>query len=1015
MRLPVLAIKNNQFIYVLVGLVLFIGIRSFLSMPKSEDPFLEIPEYTLVVVYPGTSPEDMEELVVDPLEEVIDEIDEITEIRTDITNGLAVIQIEAEYGIDYEDKYDEILAEINSIRGELPEDIYDLDFEQFKPEERVVIQQYAILSDRASFAEMYDIAEDLEEEVEKLDFVKKAEVEAYPVEEIRISLDFQKMAQFNMSLGEVLGVLRGNNVNIPGGDIKSGTLSFNIQSTGGYETLEEIRNTAIRSSAGQIVYLKNFAEVNADYEDMRWMARHNGKRCIYLTVYQKNTSNILVLTQQLEEVHAGFSKKLPAEIAIETAFEQAPAVRYRIHDFISNLVQGIVLVGVIILLFLGWRSALVVMTVIPLSIIIAITVLDFSDYALQQISIAALVIALGLLVDNAIVVIENIIRFRREGHSLVEAAAKGTQEVGYAIISSTVTTVLAFAPLAFLQSGPGEYLRSLPLTVIYALTASLLLALTFTPIISSKALKRSKEKQTSTWVTRRIEWFIEKYYRPAIKFSLKSGWVPITAGLVLMLGAVSLFPKIGVSFFPTADKTLLLISVDLPYSSNVDRTDKAIRYVENVLDTTQYVESYTVNVGHGNPQVYYNRIPEEYKTYHGEVMVNFKAWDPARFYQTLKQFRTAFANYPDARINFRELKNGAPFEAPVEIILRGENLDTLKRIAYDVEDILRETPGTQDVDNPMALAKTDIKVDVNRDKASLYHLSLLDIDQAVRASLNGIEVDEVILDEDDETYPLVVRVPFADRPTIDDFGKIYLASRTGHQVPLKQVSDVEFKAEFAKISHFNLIRSIGVTANVNDPDNTKAITESILPKLDAYAFPEGYDYYIGGEYETQQKSFGDLGILLAVALLGIFAVLVLQFRSLTQPLIIFSAIPLAITGSFVALFISGWSFSFFAFVGFISLVGIVVNNSIILVDYTNQLIAEGMDKVPAILKASERRFTPILLTTLTTILGLIPLTFSGTSLWSPLGWTLIGGLVSSMLLTLGVVPVLYKWFTRVRV
>ena len=1015
MRLPVLAIKNNQFIYVLVGLVLFIGIRSFLSMPKSEDPFLEIPEYTLVVVYPGTSPEDMEELVVDPLEEVIDEIDEITEIRTDITNGLAVIQIEAEYGIDYEDKYDEILAEINSIRGELPEDIYDLDFEQFKPEERVVIQQYAILSDRASFAEMYDIAEDLEEEVEKLDFVKKAEVEAYPVEEIRISLDFQKMAQFNMSLGEVLGVLRGNNVNIPGGDIKSGTLSFNIQSTGGYETLEEIRNTAIRSSAGQIVYLKNFAEVNADYEDMRWMARHNGKRCIYLTVYQKNTSNILVLTQQLEEVHAGFSKKLPAEIAIETAFEQAPAVRYRIHDFISNLVQGIVLVGVIILLFLGWRSALVVMTVIPLSIIIAITVLDFSDYALQQISIAALVIALGLLVDNAIVVIENIIRFRREGHSLVEAAAKGTQEVGYAIISSTVTTVLAFAPLAFLQSGPGEYLRSLPLTVIYALTASLLLALTFTPIISSKALKRSKEKQTSTWVTRRIELFIEKYYRPAIKFSLKRGWVPITAGLVLLLGAVSLFPKIGVSFFPTADKTLLLISVDLPYSSNVDRTDKAIRYVENVLDTTQYVESYTVNVGHGNPQVYYNRIPEEYKTYHGEVMVNFKAWDPARFYQTLKQFRTAFANYPDARINFRELKNGAPFEAPVEIILRGENLDTLKRIAYDVEDILRETPGTQDVDNPMALAKTDIKVDVNRDKASLYHLSLLDIDQAVRASLNGIEVDEVILDEDDETYPLVVRVPFADRPTIDDFGKIYLASRTGHQVPLKQVSDVEFKAEFAKISHFNLIRSIGVTANVNDPDNTKAITESILPKLDAYAFPEGYDYYIGGEYETQQKSFGDLGILLAVALLGIFAVLVLQFRSLTQPLIIFSAIPLAITGSFVALFISGWSFSFFAFVGFISLVGIVVNNSIILVDYTNQLIAEGMDKVPAILKASERRFTPILLTTLATILGLIPLTFSGTSLWSPLGWTLIGGLVSSMLLTLGVVPVLYKWFTRIRV
>ena len=1014
MKLPLLAIKNSQFIFVIIGLILFVGIRSFTSMPKSEDPFLSLPNYTVIVVYPGTSPEDMEELVVDPIEEVIDELDEITEIRTDISNGLAVIKIEAEFGIDYDDKYDEILSEINGIRSTLPPDIYDLEVNQFIPEERVVIQQYAILSENASYAEMHDLAEDFEETLEELEFIKRIDIEAYPIEEVRVSIDFQKMAQLNIGLNQVLDVLRGNNANIPGGDIKSGSLSFNIQSTGGYESIEEIGNTAIRSADNQIVYLRDFAEVRADYEDQKWLARHNGERCIYLAAYQKNTSNILILSKQLEEVTAQFADQLPENISIATAFEQAPAVKYRINDFISNLLQGILLVGAIIWIFLGWRAALIVMTVIPLSIILAITILDFNNYALQQISIAALVIALGLLVDNAIVVIENIVRFRKEGYSLIDAAAMGTKEVGYAIISSTVTTILAFAPLALLESGPGEFLRSLPLTVIFALSASLLLALAFTPIISSKILRKSGDTQKSTWVNRQIERFIVRYYRPLVRFSLKKGWVPIVVGVSLLLGSVALFPSIGVSFFPTADKTLLLIDVDLPYTVNVDRTNQAVRYVEAVLDTTDYVKNYTVNVGHGNPQVYYNRIPEEYKKYHGEVMVNFKTWDPARFYQTLHQLRQAFDQYPDARINFRELKNGAPFEAPVEILLLGENLDTLKSIAYDIESIISQTKGTQDIDNPMAWSKTDIKVDINKDKASIYNLSLLDIDQTVRASLNGKQVDEVTLDKDGETCPLIVRVPFTTRPTIDDFGKIYLTSRTGHQIPLKQVADINFKAEYAKISHFNLTRSIGITANVNDPDNTKAITESIIPQLDAYDFPEGYSYYIGGEYETQQESFGDLGVLLVVALLGIFAVLVLQFRSLTQPLIIFSAIPLAITGSFIALFLTGWSFSFFAFVGFISLVGIVVNNSIILVDYTNQLIAEGVGKTEAILTASERRFTPIVLTTLTTILGLIPLTFSGTSLWSPLGWTLIGGLISSMLLTLGIVPVLYHWFTKVK-
>ncbi|MEO0338255.1 MAG: efflux RND transporter permease subunit, partial [Bacteroidota bacterium] len=1011
MNLPKLALRNSLFVLTAIALFIFLGVQSFNTMPRSEDPFLSLPNYTIVVVYPGASPTDMEDLVVDPIEEVVDEIDNITQIKTEMANSLAVIQVEAEFGIDYDEVYDDIVAEVEKLRPSLPTEIIQLDIDQFKPEDRVAVHQFAIVSETVPYRILNDLAEDFETELEKVDGVKKVEIEASPQEEIRVSLDFEKMAQLNLNLGTVISTLQSDNINIPGGNIKAGNLDFNINTSGKFKSLADIQNTIIMAQGTEIIYLKDIATVDYNYEDMRWIARHNGKKAIYVTVTQKRGGNIIQLAQNIAQVKETYAATLPNVVQLETAFEQAPAVQSRINDFIVNLVQGIALVGLIILLFLGWRSAIVIMIVIPLSILLAVTALDLSGYALQQISIAALVIALGLLVDNGIVVIENIVRFTRDGYSLLEAAAKGTGEVGYAIISSTITTILSFAPLALLQSGPGEFLRTLPLTVIYVLLASLLLALTFTPILASGFL-RKKAPQRASLITRGLEGFIEKIYAPVLNFALRRGVIILLLAFGLLGGAASLFPSIGVSFFPTADKPMLLVSIDLPYTSNVDHTDEAVQFVEEILDTMEYVKSYTVNAGHGNPQVYYNRIPEEYKTYHGEVLINFKYWDPARFYQTLDQLRTAFSGYPDGKITFRELKNGAPFEAPIEILLIGDEVEILKEIASDITPMIAETEGVIDIDNPLAIAKTNLSIEINREKAAIFQVPILNIDQTIRATLNGLRVDEVQMDADNESYPLVIRMPIEGKASMEDFNKVYVTNRLGQDIPLKQLASVRFEENYAKLNHFNTERNTAITANVVDPDKTKDYTELIIPKLDAYDWPEGYRYYLGGEYETQSESFGDLGTLLAIALILIFAVLVLQFRSITQPLIVFSAIPLALTGSFIALYLSGWSFSFFAFVGFISLQGIVVNNSIILVDYTNQLIAAGQEKLEAIKMAAKRRFIPIVLTSLTTILGLMPLTFAGTSLWSPLGWTLIGGMVSSTILTLLVVPILYKWLTR---
>jgi multidrug efflux pump subunit AcrB len=741
------------------------------------------------------------------------------------------------------------------------------------------------------------------------------------------------------------------------------------------------------------------------------MARYNGERAIYVTVKREASKNLVQVSGQIMLLLDEYRGILPDDIRLEVAFEQASAVQERISDFFWNLVQGMLLVSLVILVFLGLRSSIITITVIPIAMIIGIGLLYFAGFGLQQISIAALVIALGLLVDNGIVVVENIVRYQKKGYRLVDAAIKGTSEVGYAIISSTVTTLLAFAPLAMIQSGPGEFLRTLPLTVIFVLVVSLLLALVLIPILSTRLLKERPEETKPGIIDRTITRFIERVYRPSLQTALRYKKIVFGAAVGLFIGSLALFPFIGVSFFPTADKPLLLIEVELPAGANIDETDRAVRFVESVLDTTAYVSSYTSNAGHGNPQVYYNRIPEAFKAHHGQVMVNFREWDAPAFYATLEQFREAFRAYPGARITFRELVNGAPFNAPVEIRVIGEQLGQIAVLAAEVEQVIRSVDGTIDVENPLARNRTELAVELDLHKAAMTGVAVQSFDRSIRAATVGIRADKAVM-QDGKEYPMMVRL-IADGDTrISDLDRVHIQNSAGDFMPLRQLATLRFAPSVNGFQHYNFERSSSVTANVIDAEATTAITEEIIRGLDAITWPEGYRYYVAGEYETQQEAFGDLRNLLILAMIGVFAVLVLQFRSFLQPAIIFSAIPMAITGSFLALYITGWSFSFFAFVGFISLIGIVVNNSIILIDFANQLRLEGRSVLESITESAETRFTPIILTTITTVGGLLPLTLSNTGLWSPLGWTIIGGMITSTALTLLIVPILYIWFTR---
>jgi len=1006
MKLPQIAIKNHQFTLVIIVLIVLNGLVAFLTMPKYEDPLSSYPFTSVVVIHPGATPENMENLVIDPIEEVINELEDIKNITSTAFDGGAMVGIEYEDGIDIEEKYRAVVEKVNSIRNELPEDLYSLEIN--KPSVLdVSIFQIAVYSDFSDYEALENVAERLKKRLEKIYGVREVDIDAIPEKQVSISLDFERLAQLNIPVNQIIGIVGGEGASIPGGDLDIGTKRFNIITSGDFETLDEIRNTVIYAANESVIRLSDVARVNYDYEKNKYYARLNGIPAVWVSVKQKGGINIYGIADEINQDLELFRKVLPADVSLEVVMDQSESVRYRIDDFFSNFLQGILLVGILILIVIGFRASMVVMMAIPISVLIGLTLLDLSGFGLQQMSVAGLIIALGLLVDNSIAVVENIVRFLEMGYSKKEAAIKGTGEIGWALISSTLTTVLAFFPMIILPGPTGDFIRSLAVVVVYTLMASLIIALTFTPYMGSVILKLKTKKKKENWIERIIN------HRYPVLLQAILDWPKTSIGLtsVIFISSISLVGIVGVSFFPKAEKAQLLIDVNTPEGSNLARTNEAVKFVESELEKIDQVEKIASNIGHGNPQVYYNRMPRNYATNHGQLFISLKSYDNYKMNELVRNLRKTFGVYPGAKIEVKEFIQGPPIEAPIAVKIIGNDMDKLKRVSGDVENILQSYIGVINVNNPISEKRINLEVDINRQKASIMGVLINDVDQAVRINMAGIEVGKY-QDNEGEYYDIILRNPGHQALDMNDFEKIFVPSQTGEQIKLSHVADLKLTESMIQIDHYNLDRVVSVTADV-ETDNVSVfdITDRIDEYLASYEFPEDVTYKIGGEQESRSDSFGNMGQALIVALIGIFAILVLQFKSFTQPLIIYAAIPLSVTGSFIALFITGHSFSFMAFVGLTSLVGIVVNDSIVLVDYANQVRAAGKNIVGAVVEAGKTRFMPILLTTLTTVAGLLPLTLRGGDMWAPMGWAIIGGLILSTFLSLLIVPLLYKIFS----
>ncbi|MBA7567311.1 Multidrug resistance protein MdtB [subsurface metagenome] len=1020
MRLSKLAIDNYQFTLIVFMLFLFAGIKSYITMPRTENPEIVIPGVSILVIYPGASPVDMEKLIALPIEEVVNELDDIKRINTNLTDGVASIAVEFDFKADADEKYDEVVQKVNSIRNELPDEIIDLQTTQWTSTD-VAMLQLVLFSENASYRELENQAELLKKDIEKVYGVKKVELIACPEQEVRISLDLEKMAQMNISLDQVSKAIISNNANIPGGTMKLGDKVFGIKTSGSYTDLEQIRRTVVKSYMGRLIYLENIAEIHFDHEDIKYFVRYpaakenenSNQKAIFIVVKQKEGLNVLDIAKETKTKIDDFESSLDKNFKLEYVFDQTVGVRNRINGFMSNLVQGIILVGLIILLALGIKSSLVVIIAIPLSILIGLSIVDSLGYGLQQISIAALVVALGLLVDNSIVMVENINRHISKGLKPREAALAAASEIGRPVISATLTTVLAFVPIAMMPYQPGLFIRSLPVTIIITLCISLFIALTLTPMITSKVfngnIKRRIDNRDEKGFKKTLKKFIEGPYRRSLRYALNHRLQVVLLSIFLFFISLYAFTFVGFSLFPKAEQPSLMIRIRLPDGSNLDKTDKVAQYVESVLDTTPEVKYYATNIGHGNPRIYYNVFPENYKTHIADIYIETKDYVPDEFDALIERFRNIFDKYPGAKINVKEFEQGSPIAAPVQIYLTGKNLDILSRISSEFEDFIRQQEGIINIENTFTKNKTDLYFNINREKANMFGVPIHLIDQTIRTAITGTAIS-MFRDKDGKEYNIVLRLPVNEKMRLEDINKIYLNSASGKMIPLNQLARVEFRQSPSLIKRYNLDRTAEIRADIRKNYSLDEVMEPVIEKLESFAFPSGYGYHISGELESRNETFGGTKTAFIIAIISIFAVLVLQFRSLLQPVIIFIALPFAAIGMFWALLFTGNTFSFTAFVGFTSLVGIVVNNSIILVDYTNILRNKGKSISDALQIAGETRFTPIVLTSLTTIGGLLPLTLRGGTLWAPLGWTIIGGLLVSTMLTLIMVPVFYKIF-----
>jgi multidrug efflux pump subunit AcrB len=992
-----------QFSLVLFALLMALGAGALGAIPKAEDPNVKFPGVSVVVLLPGADASQIEQLIAIPVEAAVNGIEDVRTLRSASRAGAAVINVEFVYGSDPEKKYDEVVREVNVVRPTLPAGVTLVRIDRATPAQTNVVQM-ALVSQTAPMRQLEAYARGLRDEIERAPGVQQAEIWGVAPAEVRVSVDLDTLAAYRLPLSAVAEALTREGDDAPIGAAEAGGRRFNVEATGPYDSLDEIRDVVLRASEGTVLTVGDVAEISWANDEARHITRYNGERAVFVTARAKLGETVFDVVSAVHARADEFARQLPPAIRFERGFDQAQTVSHRLNSLGRDFTIAILLV-LLTLLPLGLRAALVVMVSIPLSLAMGVVAMNWMGYSLNQLSITGFVIALGLLVDDSIVVTENIARRLREGLKPREAAIAGVSEINIAVIGCTATLLLAFVPLLSLPEGAGDFIRSLPLAVVCTITASLFVSLTIIPFLAANVLPASAAGHSNAFLDA-VMGAIHRIYRPALHIALGRPRLTVATGLALFALSLGLVPRLGFSLFPENDSPYFMVDVLLPEGTAITETDRAVAYVERVLHAHDEIGWTFANAGRGNPRVYYNVNPEEQQTNVGAVYARFDHWEPKHGKAEIEKIRAELDAYPGADIRVTRFENGPPIEAPIAVRISGADIATLQGIAAQAEEVIRATPGARDPINPLASRLVDLDMNIDVRAAALYGVPAGAIDNTLRIAIGGARV-AAFRDPIGESYPVMLRAPREGAFAADGFERLFVWNGAGAASPLMTFAAPEFSSGPARIDRLDRERTVTIRAFTQSGFLNSTVTRDVFARLAALQLPPGYKIALGGQAEAQSRSFGGLLPAILVAMFGILAVLILEFRSFAVSTVVAFVIPFGIMGGLVALTIAGEALSFIAIIGLIALIGIEIKNSILLVEFANQERARGAPLREAIEKAGEVRFLPVLLTSATAIGGLTPLVLENSPLYSPLAMVLIGGLISSTLIARIVTPAMY--------
>ncbi len=1019
MNITAMAIDRSRTFFCLILFLVIAGGVTFQDMPRSEDPGFIIRVALVKTLFPGASPERVEMLVTDKLEKVIQELPELDFVASQSKTGVSIIfvNVKDEY-TDMQPIWDKLRRKIDKAAPELPDGIIGPTVDDEFGD--VYGTQIAITGDGFSYRELKDVADDVRDELLLIDEIAKVEIVGSQQEQVFVVFDNAALSDLDMSPLQLQQALQARNIILPGGDIESEYEKVVFEPTGNFGSVDELRRTLIDlPNSNSLVRVEDILDIERGYVDPPLtMSRYNNEQALLLAISLKEGGNIIGLGTAVRSVLQRARKVYPVGIEFDEVLFQPDVVDKKISDFSVNLSQAVLVVALVMLGFLGIRTGLIVASLIPAAILTSFLVMSVLDMGLNQVSLAALIIALGMLVDNAIVMSESIMVRMSHGAAPRKAALDAVSELRIPLLTSSLTTSAAFLPIYLAQSQTGEYTRPLFEVVTITLLCSWVMALTLIPALCVLFMK---VKPQSTEVA--FDGRFYTLYRSLLVWVLKNRWVTLAAVVAVFVLSLQLVRFIPAIFFPVNDRPTFTVDVELPIGSPIRRTEEVVVGISQFLtDEWQLsnerelgVINWAAFIGQGAPRYVLPYQPEMNSPNYAYLIGNTNDYDlmAGGLFEAIRAY--VGSTFPDVNITARALPLGSPAWPPVAIRLYGRDTDKIFELADKVKKHLATVPGTLQISDNWGPRSKKVVIDIDGRRARLAGVSNQDIAISMQTFLSGLEATRYR--EGDQLIPVMVRSRKEQRVEANRLASINVYSqKTGQAVPLSQVATPRLVWQPGVVERRNRLRTVTVESLLL-PGVTPAEVNAVMAewlKEESQDWPFGYGWEFGGEAETSGKANAAIGDKLPIAFLIILLLLVAQFDSLRRPAIILATIPLALIGVFVGLFVAQSYIGFMTILGIISLAGIVINNAIVLLDRIRIEIDEhGTEPLAAVIRSAQQRLRPILLTTATTVGGLLPLWLGGGPMWEPMAVVIIFGLIFATILTLGVVPVLYCLMFRV--